>query len=404
VIIAAGFIVVLLGAIVASTVLGRQLRRELSVAANEQRAAQAAVRTEMTVHVETTDLAPTVTPSIQGEFEVPTLRSRGTRTPVIGLLAVPELLKSGYDQVQARPEVHWTLNVHPLGVDTFDDPDKLVRASEDYPLIETPIYAFFNAAASSPGSLRAIGPSFSVNEHGRRPFAFLARRAAQPISPDSVPTLAGRCFGVFGRCMSPTVTLLDALQHHGFATGLWEMDEWSTREPQHDRVDLLVTDSLEGQLHALKSGQVDYILVIYPHTHNDRVITWPETPRPELTAITETMADALSGALLNVLVTNQALYESDPRHQQKVEDTRDEVNRKNEVLNQMTWRGRALYDVGRSAALLVGAHVPDINEFNYFTQPEQIDRDAVRHMITTAERVGLIKTDARAEIEQAVGL
>lgn len=292
--------------------------------------------------------AVSVLPSYIDVFAAPSLSPADG--PVVEVLGVPSLLMGIYASIKEDPEIPWDCHAHSIEIDEFDTPSRLISHSETLPVIEMPIYAFLNAKAHDPDGLLAVERNFEAGKGTRQPFRFVCSNEASTPRQLGVEDLRGKTINVLGRWMSPTVILLRTLEAFGVETQVWDLAGWWQRTPSADRVDVLVGDSLDGQIHALRSQQADLALVIFPYTHSGRQLARHASP-VDLGLVEQRMRRTVSGRLLNVLVTNGSLYRSDERWRRRVEAICEAVRIKNEVLEKRSG-GASTFDAISADALV----------------------------------------------------
>jgi hypothetical protein len=184
-----------------------------------------------------------------------------------------------------------------------------------------------------------MGISFFAGNADHPPFAFVARRE----DPDeekrtiSAEDLVGKAVSVLGTFMSPTAILCEALNRAGIAVKALPLDRWKEREPSLERVDLQVDTRLDGQLHALEVGEVDYALLIFPYTRDlsHRLAGTGELVcHVSVEPLERQMGEFLESRPLNALVTWAEWYQENGEWKKSVDELVEAVERKNKFLNE----------------------------------------------------------------------
>ena len=256
--------------------------------------------------------------------------------PVRQRLGYPAVLEPLYEGIRTLPGSGWDFEIEAVGVEKFDSPEELLSIAETLPLMEVPIFALINARRLYPDKFKVLKKNFSAGTVGHPPFRFVGRREAGNPSSIDVADLYGKAVAVIGQCMSPTAALSSALRDLGVKTRLWQTHDWFERHPDRRCLDLLVSESIDGQHHALKTKQVDWALVIYPYTHDPYGSRFSDSAveNIEIKSLEGRMGELLASETLNVFVTHNDWYSSHPQWRLAVDGLVEKVSWRNRQMDE----------------------------------------------------------------------
>ncbi|HET8813986.1 MAG TPA: hypothetical protein VFM51_03420 [Solirubrobacterales bacterium] len=305
--------------------------------------------------------------------------------PVRQRLGYPAVLEPLYEGLRQIPGSGWDFEIEAVGIEQFDDPDELLRMADTLPLMETPIFALLNARRKHPGKFKVLTRNFSAGSSTHPPFRFVGRRNGRPAAALDIEDLCGRTIGVIGHYMSPTVTLSAALRKLGVDTKIWRTSDWSERTPSDQRLDLLVSETMAGQHHALKSKQVDWALVIYPYTHDSYASRFadPTMEHVKIEPLESLMSQLLASQTLNVLVTRSDWYEGNRQWRVAVDGLMENVLWKNRILEEDE-DAKLIHAAGQSVEETVLS-----GEIEFDTRTEGIHSGELRKLDSVGAGAGL---------------